>query len=48
VLGHKNAPLTPEGRKLLCERVAAGRAIARCRRPVEVQLSFDDLLTLDS
>lgn len=26
--GHKNAPLTPEGRKRLCERVAAGRAIA--------------------
>jgi transposase len=28
VPGHKNAPLTPEGRKRLCERVAAGRAIA--------------------
>lgn len=25
---HRNAPLTPEGRKRLCERVAAGRPIA--------------------
>ena len=26
-MGHSNAPLTPEGRRRLCERVDAGRAI---------------------
>lgn len=27
-MSHRNAPLTPEGRRRLCERVAAGRPIA--------------------
>lgn len=27
LMTHRNAPLTPEGRRRLCERVDAGRAI---------------------
>lgn len=27
-MGHKNSPLTPEGRKRLCERIGSGRPIA--------------------
>ena len=35
-MGHRNAPLTPEGRRRLCERVDAGRPIAHVAAEVGI------------